>query len=96
MKSSGIHWRRFIVDVLIGAATVAVMFAATGATAEVPYVLLVAGALIGIGLMLEPHFTEQPASDIASQPIRPSAEAKTARSGPWVVEGLDIVEAASA
>ena len=95
MKSSGIHWRRFIVDVLIGAATVAVMFAATGATAEVPYVLLIAGAMIGMGLMLEPNFTEEPASDIAPQPLRPPAEAKTARPGPWAMEGLDIVEATS-
>ena len=77
------HWRRFIVDVLIGASTVVVAFAAIGATADVPYMLLTTGAsaLVGIGLMLEPNVTVQPAYDIGPQPLRPPTEPKPAR--PW-------------
>ena len=66
-----LHWHRFILDVLIGASTVAVAFAAIGATADVRDLLILgASALIGIGLMLEPNATEQPASDIGPQPLR--------------------------
>jgi hypothetical protein len=63
------HWRRFIVDVLIGVSTVAVVFAAIGATANV-YMLLIpcATVLVGIGLMVEPNITVQPASDISPRP----------------------------
>ena len=48
-------------NVLIAAATVAVALAATGATTEISYMLLIAVTLIGIGLMLEPNVTAQPA-----------------------------------
>jgi hypothetical protein len=100
MKSGGNawawQWRRFTVDVLIGAATIAVVFAATGATAEILFMLLIAGALVGIGLMLEPHVTAHGASDIAP-PLRPSVEPKAARHGPTAMVRLDavIVEATS-
>jgi hypothetical protein len=103
MKSGGNawfwHWRRFIVDVLTGAAMVAVAFAAIGVTAEILYMLLIAGALVGIGLMLEPNVTSQPACDIAPPPLRPPAEAdpKPAPPGPRAMGRLDvaIVDAAS-
>jgi len=54
--SSVLHLRRFVVDVLIGVSMVAVAFAATGAAAEVPYLLLILGAsaLVGIAVVLEP------------------------------------------
>jgi hypothetical protein len=49
------HWRRFIVDVLIGTSMVAVVFAAIGTTADARYMLLIpcATVLVGIGLLLE-------------------------------------------
>ena len=65
------HWRRFIVAVLIGVSTVAVAFAAIGATEDVQFMLLIcASVLLGIGLMLEPNVTAQPAGDIGPQPSR--------------------------
>ena len=67
MKTGGnaglLRWRRFIVDVLIGAATLAVAVAAIGATAGVLYMLLILGVVVGIGLMLEPNVTRQPTVD---------------------------------
>ena len=91
------HWQRSIVDVLIGAATVVVAFAATGATGQILYMLLIAGALVGIGLMLEPNVTAQPARDIAKQPFRSPAEPKLVRPGGWAMTDLDaaIAEATS-
>jgi hypothetical protein len=69
------HWRRFIVDVLIGVSTVAVAFAAIGAMEDVQFMLLIcASVLLGIGLMLEPNVTAQPAGDIDPQSLRPSTE----------------------
>jgi hypothetical protein len=75
MKNGGnawpLHWRRFIVNALIGASTVALMLAAIGATADVyVYMLLIpcATVLVGIGLMVEPNITARPASDIGPQP----------------------------
>ena len=57
--------RRLIVDVLIGVSTVAVVFAAIGAMADALYAADPgATVLVGIGLMLEPNVTAQPASDI--------------------------------
>ena len=50
-------------DVLIGAATLAVAVAAIGATAGVLYMLLILGVVVGIGLMLEPNVTRQPTVD---------------------------------
>jgi hypothetical protein len=94
------HWRRFIVDVLIGASMGAVAVAAIGATADVPYMLLIwgASALVGIGLMLEPNVTAQSADDIGSRSLRPPTESKLRDpgSGQWA-DGFDagIVEATS-
>jgi len=69
------HWRRFIVDALIGASAGAVALAAIGATADVPYMLILgACALLSIGLMLEPNVTAQPAGDIGPQLLRPSTQ----------------------
>lgn len=82
-------------DVLIGAATVAVAFAAIGVTADILYMLLIAGALVGIGLMLEPNVTAQPACNIAPQPLQPPVEPNSAPPRPRAVTRLDpaIVEA---
>ena len=81
-------WRRFIVDVLIGASTVAVAFALIGALTNLPYTLLLvaASALIGIGLLIEPGSTAQAASNTGAQPLH---------SGPQTMEHFDapIVDA---
>jgi hypothetical protein len=68
MKNGGNAWpwhcRRFIMNALIGASTVAVMLAAIGATADVyVYMLLIpcATVLVGIGLMVKPNITARPA-----------------------------------
>ena len=97
MKSGGNgwfwRWRRFIVDVLISASTVAVAFAAIGAAANPLYILLILGAivLVGIGLMLEANVTAQPAGDIGPQPLRPPTEPKPARPGPQAMGRFDAV-----
>jgi len=90
------HWQQRIADVLIAAATVAVALAATGATTEISYMLLIAVTLIGIGLVLEPNVTPQPAGDIGSQPLRPM-ELKTAPPEPPLMGRFDapIVDATS-
>jgi hypothetical protein len=51
--------RRFIVDVLTCVALLVMAFGAVGPDVDVPYALLIAGALLGVGLMLEPLVTEQ-------------------------------------
>jgi len=66
--------RRFIVDALIGAATLAVALAALGTTAGVLYVLSILGALLGIGLMLEPKVTARPFGDTGAQSLESPAE----------------------
>jgi hypothetical protein len=59
-RSEGnMHFRRFIVDVLTSGALLAMAFGVVGPDVDVPYVLLTAGALLGIGLLLEPLVTEQ-------------------------------------
>jgi hypothetical protein len=59
--SNAWHWqlRRLVVDALIGASVIAVVFAAIDVTTGVPYMMLILGAiaLVGIGLTLE---TRQP------------------------------------
>jgi hypothetical protein len=101
MKSGGnvwgLYWRRFSVDVLIGTATLAVAFTATGATADVLYMLLIPGALVGIGLVLEPNVAAQPAGSIGQQPPRLLTESKPARPEPQAMGRFDaaIVDAAS-
>ena len=83
MKSDGngwpLDWRRFSVDVLIGAATLVIAFAAIGTTAEALYMTLIPGALVGIGLMLEPNVTAQPAGEVGPQPLRLTMEPNPAR-----------------
>jgi predicted membrane channel-forming protein YqfA (hemolysin III family) len=62
MKNSGSAWlwRRFIVDLLIGASMVTVAFAVIGATTDVLYMLIpCAIALVGMGLLLEPSDAAQ-------------------------------------
>jgi hypothetical protein len=94
------HWRRFIVDVLIGASAGTVALAAIGTTADVPYMLLIwgASALVGIGLMLEPNVTAQSAGDIGPRSLRPPTQSnlRDSGSGQWA-DGFDagIVEATS-
>ena len=83
-------------DVLIGLATV-VAFSATVNTGQMLYMVLIVGALVGIGLMLEPRVTAQPGSDVARQTSRSPAELEFARPGPAMAR-LDarLVEAMSA
>ena len=72
MKSAdsawSLQWRRFIVDVLIGASTVAVAFALIGALTGVSYTLPLLGAsvLIGIGLLIEPNGTAHIVGDVGA------------------------------
>ena len=80
-----LRWRRFIVDLLIVCATLAVGAAAINPTADIIYVLSLLGALVGIGLILEPHVT-----------VRPFSESDLALTG-LMTTGFDttIVDAAS-
>ena len=52
-------WHQFVVDVLLGAATIIVAFAAlgTGTATDSLYSSLVALALVGVCLLLEPDMT---------------------------------------
>lgn len=103
MKSIGnagfLRWRRFIVDVLIGVATLAVAVAALAldATAAILYMLLILGALVGIGLMLEANVMAQPPGETGAESLRPPAEPKPTRPGPQVIRRIDtaIVDATS-
>ena len=92
-----LRWRRFIVDVLIGVATTAVAVAAISMTAGIPYILPILGALVGIGLMIEPDVMAQPLGDTGAESFRPLAEPKPARPGPQVTGRFDaaIVDATS-
>ena len=104
MKNIGsvgfLRWRRFVVDVLIGVATLAVAVAALGATAAILflYMLLILGALVGIGLMLEANVMAQPPGDTGAESLRLLAEPKPTRPGPQVIRRIDtaIVDATSA
>jgi hypothetical protein len=92
-----LRWRRFIVDVLIGVATLGVAVAALGASAAILYMLLILGVLVGIGLMLEANVMAQPPGETGAESLRPLAEPKHTRPGPQVVRRIDtaIVEATS-
>jgi hypothetical protein len=89
------RWRKFVVEALVGASTVAIVFAAIDATAEP---ILVAVALIGVALMLERDVPAQSAGNIGPQPVRPPAEAESARPEPQATVGFDaaLVDATSA
>jgi hypothetical protein len=101
MKSIGnagfLRRRRFIVDVLIGVATLVVAVAALGATAAILYMLPILGALAGIGLMLEANVMAQPPGDTGAESLRSLAEPKLTRPGPQVMRRIDtaIVDATS-
>ena len=101
MKNGGnagfLGWRRFIVDVLIGSATLAVAVAAIGTTGGTLYLVSIAGALVGIGLMVEPNVMAQPAGDTSAAWLRPLAEANPARPGRQAIGWFDagIVDAMS-
>jgi hypothetical protein len=101
MKSIGnagfLRWRRFIVDVLIAVATLAVAVAALGATAAILYMLPILGAVAGIGLMLEANVKAQPPGETGAESLRPLAEPKPTRPGPQVIWRIDtaIVDATS-
>jgi hypothetical protein len=90
-----LRWRRFIVDVLIGSATLAVAVAAIGTTGGILYLVSIAGGLVWIGLMLEPNVMAQPAGDTGAESLRPLAESKPTRPGPQAMGWLDagIVDA---
>ena len=55
---------------LVVAATFALAFAATNTPGDVPFMLLVAGALVGAGLMLEPTVAAPRAAEIGPPPLR--------------------------
>lgn len=86
MNSGGnapvLHWRQLIVDALIGAAALSVAFAAIAETEDVLYMLLIVSAMLGIGLMLEPNVTAQPARDVGPQPLQFAIDSKPAWPAP--------------
>ena len=96
MKNGGnaafLRRRRFIVDVLIGAATTAVAVAAISMATGILYILPIRGALVGMGLMLEPNVMAQPAGDPRAESLRALAEPKLARSEPKVTGRFDDAE----
>ena len=96
-NAESLRRRQFIVDVLIGAATLAVAVAALGATAAILYMLSILGALAGIGLMLEANVMAQPPGDTGAESLRPLAESKLTRPRPRVIRRIDtaIVDARS-
>ena len=63
-----------IVEVLVVAAMFALVFAATDTSEEAPFMLLVAGVLVGAGLMLEPKVTAPRVADIGPQVLQPPPE----------------------
>jgi len=81
------RWRKFVVEALVGASTVAITFAAIDATAEP---ILVAVALIGIALMLERNVPAQSTGNIGGP--------EAARPEPQATVGFDaaLVDATSA
>ena len=88
------RWRQFIEEVLVGASTVAIAFAAIEATAEP---ILFAVVLIGIALMLERNVPAQSAGNISPQPLRPPVEPESARPEPRATVRFDaaIIDATS-
>jgi hypothetical protein len=88
------RWRQSIVEVLVGASTVAIAFAAFGATAEL---ILGAVALVGIALTLERDVPAQSTGNIGPQPLRPE-EPESARPEPQATVRFDtaIADATSA
>jgi hypothetical protein len=63
------HWQQSIVDLLIGASTIAVVFATIATTANARDLLILgASALIAIGLVFEPKTAAQAAYEAGPQP----------------------------
>lgn len=58
-----LQWRRYSVDVLTTAVTLAVGAAALGTTADTLYLLMILGAILGLAILLEPDATAQDAHD---------------------------------
>src|SRR5262249_37943994 len=75
-----LHWRHVIVEVLVVAAAFALVLAATDTPEEVPFMLLVAGALVGAGLMPEPKVTAPRAADIGPQLLQLPPQLEPAQS----------------
>ena len=75
------QWRRFIadvVDVLIGAATLAVAYAAFATATDLRDVVIAGAiALLGVGLIIEPNVTARPA-DGSPLPLRQPTEPEPA------------------
>jgi hypothetical protein len=92
-----LRWRRFVADVLIGSATLALAVAAIGTTVGILYIMSIAGALVGVGLMLDLNAMAQRAGDTSAESLRPLAEPKPARPGLQRIGWFDagIVDAAS-
>ena len=67
-----LHWRQLLVDVLVCTAALAVAFAAIGSPDSVPSLLLIAGALIGAGLMLEPSIRAERPDGIGRENFDPA------------------------
>jgi len=84
MKNGGngrsLQWRRFIVDMLIGASTIALAFALIDALTDSPYTLLLlaAATFVGIGLLVEPGGTTQPRAPAPERFDAPIVEAAAA------------------
>ena len=64
------HWQQLLVDVLVGAATIIVGFAAIGTGTDFLYAPLMALALVGTALMLEPDVTADRARHIGPLGLR--------------------------
>jgi hypothetical protein len=88
------RWRQSIAEVLVGASTVAIVFAAIGGTAEP---ILGAVALVGIALMVERHLPAVSAGNIGPQPLRPRVQTESARPEPQATVRFDpaLVDATS-
>ena len=80
------HWRRFIVDVLIGASAIALAVAAVGAKLGP---ILVAFALLGIALLVELDVAAQSTPGIGPEPPRPPLQPEPARPEPRAMAGFD-------
>jgi len=67
-----LQWRRYSVDVLLTAATLAIGAAALGTTADILYLLLIFGAVLGFAILLEPDVHAQ--IDMDAHPMKLATE----------------------
>ena len=71
-----LYWRRFAVDLFTAGATFAIVLAMLGGVTDLFSLLLLSGALIGLGLVVEPYVAVRTARDIRlSALLRPSEHA---------------------